>query len=141
MEGLCPCGHEPTGSIVPVSQLCYNFNYPIQCMKLILPKFLRNEMQSVIEVMCLMLQKFGYLFCQRILRKMSPPLWARRYHAHLSRSGPGFDPRSGQVSCMRFFSEFFLTCKTNVGKLQAPKVPEKSFGHHYHHQSLRAPIT
>ena len=20
MEGLCPCGHEPTGSIVPVSQ-------------------------------------------------------------------------------------------------------------------------
>ena len=21
MEGLCPCGHEPTGSIVPVSQL------------------------------------------------------------------------------------------------------------------------
>ena len=21
MEGLCPCGHEPTGSIVPVSRL------------------------------------------------------------------------------------------------------------------------
>ena len=21
MEGLCPCGHEPAGSIVPVSQL------------------------------------------------------------------------------------------------------------------------
>ena len=21
MEGLCPCGHEPTGSIVPVSEL------------------------------------------------------------------------------------------------------------------------
>ena len=26
MEGLCPCGHEPAGSIVPVSQLVsYNF--------------------------------------------------------------------------------------------------------------------
>ena len=27
-----------------------------------------------------------------------PPLWARRLHARLSRSGPGFDPQSGQVS-------------------------------------------
>ena len=40
------------------------------------------------------------------------------------------------------FSVFFLTYKTNVGKLYAPKVPE------YHlaiiiitHQSLRAPMT
>ena len=41
------------------------------------------------------------------------------------------------------FSGVFLICKTNVGKLQAPKVPE------YHlaiiiiitHNSLRAPIT
>ena len=28
----------------------------------------------------------------------------------------GFDPRSGQVSWVRFFSGFFLTCKANVGK-------------------------
>ena len=41
----------------------------------------------------------------------SSPLWARRQHARLSRSGPGFDPRSGQVSWVRFFSGFFLTCK------------------------------
>ena len=41
------------------------------------------------------------------------------------------------------FSGFFLTCKTNVGKLKAPKVPE------YHlaiiiiitHHSLWAPMT
>ena len=32
MEGLCPCGHEPTGSIVPVSWLViyiYIFNRPM----------------------------------------------------------------------------------------------------------------
>ena len=52
------------------------------------------------------------------------PLWSRRQHARLSRSGPGFDPRSGQVSWVMFFSGFFLTCKTNVRKLQAHKFPE-----------------
>ena len=31
------------------------------------------------------------------------------------------------------FSGFFLTSKTNVGKLQAPMVPEYLFGHHCHH--------
>ena len=41
----------------------------------------------------------------------------------LSRSGPGFDPRSGQVSWVRFFSGLFLTCKTNFRKLQAPRFP------------------
>ena len=35
-------------------RVCYNFNYPIQSTKLI-SKFLRSEMWSVIEVMCLML--------------------------------------------------------------------------------------
>ena len=25
MEGLCPCGHEPTGSIVPVSELVSSY--------------------------------------------------------------------------------------------------------------------
>ena len=30
-------------------------------------------------------------------------LWARWKHARLSCSGPGFDPRSGQVSWVRFF--------------------------------------
>ena len=47
-------------------------------------------------------------------------LVSRWWYARLSRSGPGFDPRSGQVSWVRFF----LTCKTNVGKLYASKVPE-----------------
>ena len=42
----------------------------------------------------------------------------------LSRSGPGFDPRSGRVSWVRFFSEFFFICKTNVGKIQAQEVLE-----------------
>ena len=30
MEGLCPCGHEPTGSIVPVSSLV-SLNIPQTC--------------------------------------------------------------------------------------------------------------
>ena len=73
------------------------------------------------------------------LLHLRPPLWARRQHARLSRSGPEFDPRSGQVYWVRFFP----TCKTNFRKLQAPKVPE------YHlaiiiiitHHSLRARMT
>ena len=44
-------------------RLCYNFNYPIQSTKLILSTFLRSEIQSVIEVMCLMLHRFDDLFC------------------------------------------------------------------------------
>ena len=56
--------------------------------------------------------------------KYRPLLWSKWQHARLSRSGPGFDPRSGQVSWVRFFSGFFLNCKTNVWKLQATKVPE-----------------
>ena len=52
-----------------------------------------------------------------LVHETSPPLWTRRQHARLSRSGPGFDPRSGQVSWVRVLSRFFLTCKTNVGKL------------------------
>ena len=35
-----------------------------------------------------------------------PPLWARQQHARLSRSGPGFDSQSGQVSWVRFFRGF-----------------------------------
>ena len=35
---------------------------------------------------------------QRLYFPSGPPLWARPQHARLSRSGPGFDPRSGQVS-------------------------------------------
>ena len=34
-------------------RVCHNFNYPIQCTKFILSTFLRSEMQSLIEVMCL----------------------------------------------------------------------------------------
>ena len=35
-----------------------------------------------------------------------PPQWSRRWHARLSRSGPRFDPRSGQVSWVSFFEVF-----------------------------------
>ena len=35
-----------------------------------------------------------------------PPLWSKWLHARLSRSGPGFDPQSGQVSWVRFFRGF-----------------------------------
>ena len=36
----------------------------------------------------------------------SSPLWSKWKHARLLRSGPGFDPRSGQVSWVRFFRGF-----------------------------------
>ena len=63
---------------------------------------------------------------------LSSLLWARRQHASPSRSGPRFDPRSRQVTWVRFF----LTCKTNDGKLQAPMVPRISFGPHNHAKSF-----
>ena len=48
-----------------------------------------------------------------------------------------FDPRSGQVSWVRFF----LTCKTNVRKLYAPKVSEYHLAIIIiHNHSLRAPM-
>ena len=37
---------------------------------------------------------------------INPPLWSKWYHARLSCSGPGFDPRSGQVSWVKFFGVF-----------------------------------
>ena len=33
MEGLCPCGHEPTGSIVPVSQIQSTFQTSVSKLK------------------------------------------------------------------------------------------------------------
>ena len=42
-------------------------------------------------------EKFKYL---------GQPLWSKWQHARLSRSGPRFDPRSGQVSWVRFSRVF-----------------------------------
>ena len=39
-------------------------------------------------------------------KRYRPPLWAMWQHACLSRSEPGFDPQSGQVSWVRFFRGF-----------------------------------
>ena len=41
---------------------------------------------------------------------------SRRVNRCLSPSGPGFDPRSGQFSWLRFFRGFSSTAKTNVRK-------------------------
>ena len=71
-------------------------------------------------------------------KSASPPLWDRWYHARLSRSGPGFDPWSGQVSWVRFFRGF----SSPVGQMSErfrPQGPRISFGHHNH--SLRASMT
>ena len=69
------------------------------------------------------------------------PLWDRRYHARLSRSGLEFDPRSGQVYRRGFFG-VFLICKDKCQEALGHKVPE------YHltiiiinHHSLRPPMT
>ena len=64
----------------------------------------------------------------------SSPLWARRQHARLSRSGPGFDPRSGQVSWVKFFRGFSSPVSQMLGSFR-PQGPRISFGHHYHHHS------
>ena len=50
-----------------------------------------------------------------------PPLWARRQHARLSRSGPGFNPRLGQVSWVRFFWGFSSPVRQMSGSFRPPK--------------------
>ena len=50
-----------------------------------------------------------------------PPLWARRQHARLSRSGPGFDPRSGQVSWVGFFRDFSSPVRQMSGNFRPPR--------------------
>ena len=52
-----------------------------------------------------------------------PPLWARRQHARLSRSGPGFDPQSGQVSWVRFFRGFSSPVRQMSGSFRSPRSP------------------
>ena len=52
-----------------------------------------------------------------------PPLWARRQHAPLSRSGPGCDPRSGQVSWVRFFRGFSSLVRQMSGSFRPPRSP------------------
>ena len=52
-----------------------------------------------------------------------PPLWARRLHARLSCSGPGFDPWSGEVSWVRFFQGFSSPVRQMSGSFRPPKSP------------------
>ena len=52
-----------------------------------------------------------------------PPLWSKWYYARLSRSGPGFDPRSGQVSWVRFFRGFSSPIRQRSGNFRPPRSP------------------
>ena len=53
----------------------------------------------------------------------------------LSSSGPGFDPRSGQVSWVRFFRGFSSPVRQMSGSLR-PQGPRISFGPHCHQSSF-----
>ena len=48
-------------------------------------------------------------------------VWARQQHARLSRSGPGFDPRSGQVSWVRLFRGFSSPVRQMSGSFRPPR--------------------
>ena len=52
-----------------------------------------------------------------------PPLWSKWLHARLSHSGPGFDPRSGQVSWVRFFRGFSSHVRQMSGNFRPPRSP------------------
>ena len=53
----------------------------------------------------------------------SPPLWVRRQLARLSRRGPGFCSRSGQVSWVRFFRGFSSPVRQMSGSFRPPRPP------------------
>ena len=77
---------------------------------------LSSSSSLAISIICTLLIRFSiqYLFGRQVsticengfLNPTRPPLWSKWQHARLSRSGPGFDPRSGQVSWVRFFRGF-----------------------------------
>ena len=154
MEGLCPCGHEPTGSIVPVSQLVIVksiLKIIIHVLKLLRKKvecftlkphahgtFLNVQIKINLNINSLennrsIETKFCILSIFVAQNIQCPPLWCRRQRARLSRSGSRFDPRPEQVSWMRFF----LTRKTNVRKFYALVVSRISFVHHNHPYHIR----
>ena len=56
----------------------------------------------------------------------SPPLWARQYNARLSCSRPGFNPRLGQVSWVRFFWGFFSPVRQMLGNFRPPRSTNSS---------------
>ena len=60
----------------------------------------------------------------------------RRMHARLSRSGPGFDPRSGQVSWVRFLRGFSSPVRQMPGNFR-PQCPRIPFGRYYHQSFIR----
>ena len=83
-----------------------------------------------------------YLIHMSRHKQLGPLLWARRQHARLSRSGPGFYPQLGQVSWVRFFLSFSSPVRLMSGSFRPPRVPE------YHlaiiiitHYLLQAPMT
>ena len=76
----------------------------------------------------------GFLF--KKLSTQSPLQALERQHARLSRSGPGFDPRSVQVSWVRFFRGFSSPVRQMSGSFRPPQGPRISFGHHYHQSSF-----
>ena len=65
------------------------------------------------------LQGIEYL----LLLLRSPPLWNRLQHVCLSRSRPGFDPRSGQVSWVRFFWGLSSPVRQMSGSFRPPRSP------------------
>ena len=69
-----------------------------------------------------------------VYSRFDPPLWSKWQHVRLSRSGPGFDPRSGQVSWVRFFLGFSSPVRQISGNFRPPRSPNIiSFGRRHHH--------
>ena len=58
-----------------------------------------------------------------LLSSLSPPLWSKWQYACLSCSAPGFDPRSGQVSWVRFFRGFSSPVRQMSGSFRPTRSP------------------
>ena len=60
---------------------------------------------------------------QTTLRVVICIVYYRKLSARLSRSGPGFDPRSGQVSWVRFFRGFSSPVRQMSGSFRPTRSP------------------
>ena len=74
---------------------------------------------------------YQHIIYRRKVHSCGPGGSMRAYHT----AGSRFDPRSGQVSWVRFFRGFSSPIRQMSGSFR-PQRPWISFGHHYHRSSF-----
>ena len=106
---------------VPVTALLSNSHHPF--------KFTVPQLQTL-RYKNLRFTTGLYYSKQNIINQFTTAI-VEGWHRCLSPNWPGFDPRSGQFSWLRFFQGFFSTVRQMLGKLRPHTSPNR-ICQHYH---------